>query len=249
MRMDINCDMGESFGRYALGYDAELLPLVTSVNIACGFHAGDPLVMAQTVRLARQAGVAIGAHPGYPDLQGFGRRNMELSTEEVEALLLYQVGALAAFVCAEGAELTHVKPHGALYNQAARQPTLAAAIARAVRRFSRDLVLVGLAGSALIAAGNEAGLKTAAEGFAERGYTSAGALMPRSEPGALIHDPQQAAAQAVRLAEQGISLDGQRVTVTTICIHGDSPNAPAIAQAVRMALQAANFELRPLQEA
>jgi UPF0271 protein len=246
MRMDINCDMGESFGRYALGNDAELLSLVTSANIACGFHAGDPTVMAQTVRLARQAGVAIGAHPGYPDLQGFGRRAMELSAEEVEALVLYQVGALAAFARAEGLELTHVKPHGALYNQAARQPLLAAAIARAVRRFSPQLVLVGLAGSALVEAGQQAGLKTAAEGFAERGYNPDGSLMARTQPGALIHDPQQAALQALRLATEGISFDGQRVAVDTICIHGDSPQAVAIAGAVRQALQSAGYQLHSL---
>lgn len=246
MQMDLNSDMGESFGRYALGNDAQLLPLVTSANIACGFHAGDPTVVAQTVRLARAAGVALGAHPGYPDLQGFGRRQMELSAEEVEALVLYQVGALAAFARAEGGELTHVKPHGALYNQAARQPLLAAAIARAVRRFSPQLVLVGLAGSALVEAGQQAGLKTAAEGFAERGYNPDGSLMARHQPGALIHDPQQAALQALRLATQGASSNGQHLTVDTICIHGDSPQAVAIAGAVRQALQSAGYVLHSL---
>ena len=244
--IDLNCDMGESFGRYTLGSDAGLLALVTSVNIACGLHAGDPLVMANTVRLAKQAGAAIGAHPGYPDLQGFGRRNMEMAVDEVESVVLYQIGALAAFARAEQGKLTHVKPHGALYNQAAKDRLLADAIARAVQRFDPALILVGLAGSQLIQAGIEMGLRTANEGFPERGYNPDGTLMNRRLPGALIHDPQQAADQALRLVREGITTPAGIVQVDTLCIHGDSPGAVEIAQAVRARLQAAGIELRQL---
>ncbi len=244
--MDINCDMGESFGRYSLGSDAELLKLVSSVSIACGMHAGDPLVMSHTVRMAKEAGVAIGAHPGYPDLQGFGRRIISLSPQEVEAFVLYQVGALSAFTRAEGVELAHVKPHGALYNQAARERGLAAAIARAVKRFDPQLILVGLAGSLLIEMGVEIGLRTASEGFPERGYNPDGSLIDRCLPGALIHDPQQAAAQASRLAREGIQTLAGVVPIDTLCIHGDSPNALQIAGAVRTRLQAEGVEVKCL---
>ena len=241
MRIDVNCDMGESFGVYRLGNDAALLACVTSANIACGFHAGDPLVMEETVRLAAQAGVRIGAHPGYPDLEGFGRRNMDLTPGEVEALVLYQVAALAGFARAAGADLHHVKPHGALYTQAAGSPVLAEAVARGVRRFSHELVLVGLAGSALVAAGQAAGLVTWAEGFPEREYNADGSLRSRKQPGAVIHDPARAADNAWRLATTGITLtrDGENhnLPVDTLCIHGDSPNALAVAQAVRARLE------------
>jgi UPF0271 protein len=234
--MDLNSDIGESFGAYRLGDDAALLPFVTSVNIACGFHAGDPSVMQATVRLSAAAGVRIGAHPGYPDLQGFGRRSMDLSPEEVEALVLYQVGALAGFCRAHGAPLVHVKPHGALYNQAAASPALAEAVARAVRRFSRELVLVGLAGSALVEAARAADLPAWAEGFPERAYNPDGSLRSRKLPGAVIHDPAEAAENAWRLATEGIAVTAggrpRRVPVDTLCIHGDSPNAVAVARAV-----------------
>lgn len=244
--MDINCDMGESYGRYALGSDAELLPLVTSVSIACGLHAGDPPGMAATVRAAKLAGVAVGAHPGYPDLQGFGRRNLDLTPDEAEAFVLYQIGALSAFARAEGVELRHVKPHGALYNQAAKNRPLADAIARAVKRFDASLILIGLAGSLLIQAGAEAGLRTANEGFPERSYAPDGSLLDRRLPGALIHDPAQAAAQALALAREGILTPAGRVRVDTLCIHGDSPGALQITQAVRQKLLSENIEIRAL---
>lgn len=183
--IDLNCDMGESFGRYALGHDEAIMPFITSANIACGFHAGDPLVMAKTVALAVRHGVAVGAHPGYPDLQGFGRRSMDLSPDEVESIVLYQVGALAGFARAAGAELAHVKPHGALYNQAATDRASAQAIARDVARFSKNLILVGLAGSVLIEAGVEAGLRVANEGFPDRAYNPDGTLTSRRMPGAV----------------------------------------------------------------
>lgn len=245
--IDLNCDMGESFGTYRLGNDAAILPLVTSANIACGFHAGDPLVMDATVRLAVQAGVHIGAHPGYPDLQGFGRRSMDLTPEEVENMLLYQVGALAGFVRSTGAELTHVKPHGALYNQAAKDRPLAKAIARAVSRFSRTLILVGLAGSALLEAGQELRLQVAGEGFPERAYNPDGSLLSRRLPGAVIESPQEAADHAVLMVQGGIPVTSgsqtRRVKVETLCIHSDNPNAVEVARAIRTRLERAGITL------
>lgn len=252
MKIDLNCDMGESFGRYELGGDADLMPYVTSANVACGLHASDPLVMGRTVELAHERGVGIGAHPGYPDLQGFGRRAMRLTSEEVEAFVLYQIGALAAFARAAGTELVHVKPHGALYNQAAQDPALAQAIARGVVRFSRHLILVGLANSFLIQAGLEAGLPVAREAFVDRAYEADGSLRSRQLPGAVLEDPTQAAAQAVRIARDGVvvAYGGEAVAVQaqTMCLHGDTPTALDIAQAVRQALDAAGVQVTPLKK-
>jgi len=250
MKIDLNCDMGESFGHYTLGTDAALMPYITSANIACGLHASDPLVMEQTVRLAREHGVGIGAHPGFPDLQGFGRRAMQLSAEEAEAFTLYQVGALAGFAQAAGVELVHVKPHGALYNQAAQDRSLAGAIARGVARFSRRLILVGLANSVSVEAGQDAGLPVAREAFADRAYEADGSLRSRRLPGAVLHDPAQAAEQAVRIAREGVVVahNGEEVAVQaeTLCLHGDTPTALTIAQAIRQALRAAGVEVVPL---
>lgn len=243
MKIDLNCDLGESFGRYTLGDDASIMPLITSVNIACGFHAGDWLTMQATVRLAKRHGAAVGAHPGWPDLQGFGRRELSFSPEETEALVLYQVGALAAFAKAEGVELRHVKPHGALYNQSAREQGLAEAVARAVKRFSVDLALVGLAGSRSVEAAQEMGLRVLNEGFPDRGYASDGMLIPRGQPGALVTDAQEVAAHAVELALHGIQFGEKRVRVDTLCLHGDNPRAVENARAVREALQNAGIEV------
>ena len=246
-RIDLNADVGESLGAWSLGEDEALIPLVTSVNVAAGFHAGDPVVIARTVDLAVRAGVAVGAHPGYPDLAGFGRRAMDLSPAEVEAAVIYQVGAVAAFAAAAGTTLRHVKAHGALYNRAAADPVVAAAIARAVRRCSSSLVLVGLAGSAIVAAGREAGLEVAEEAFADRGYAPDGSLLPRGGRGAVLDDPAAAAAQALAIvAGSVIASDGSRLRVRadTLCVHGDLPGAAARAQAVRDALLAAGVELR-----
>jgi UPF0271 protein len=243
MKIDLNCDMGESFGRYALGNDEALMPLITSANIACGLHAGDPLVMQETVRLAARFGVGVGAHPGYPDLQGFGRRNLDLSPEEAEAFVLYQVSALAGFARAAGVELAHVKPHGALYNQAAKDRPLAQAVARGVARFSKSLILVGLAGSTLVEAGAEAALRVANEGFPDRAYNADGSLRPRRLPGAVLESPGEAAAQAVKMAGEGIRFGESRIQVQTLCIHGDNPAALSIAQAVREALAANEIEV------
>ena len=250
-RIDVNADLGESFGAWTMGVDEELLGLVSSANVACGFHAGDPSVMDRTVARAVQAGVAIGAHPSYFDLRGFGRRAMSVGAAEVEADVVYQVGALAAFATSHGARLTHVKPHGALYNQAATDDALARAIARATARVDPSLVLVGLASSApMRRAADEAGLRYAAEAFADRAYEPDGSLCPRGVAGAVITDPDAAAAQAVRIAREGTvtSASGTAVLLRadTLCLHGDNPHALAIARAVRQALDAAGIAVRAL---
>jgi UPF0271 protein len=234
-----------------MGQDADLLALVTSVNVACGFHAGDPAVMDRTVAAAARAGVALGAHPGYPDLRGFGRRPMSAAPDEVETDVLYQVGALLAFARAHGARLVHVKPHGALYNQAAQDDELARAVARGTARAGRDLILVGLAGSAAMRRAAEGeGLRFAAEAFADRAYHDDGTLRPRRLPGAVITDPEAAARQAVAIARDGVvrSAGGAdvRVTADTLCLHGDTPGAVANARAVGQALRAAGIALKPL---
>jgi len=248
IKIDLNCDMGESFGRYALGADEQVMPWITSASIACGLHAGDPEVMARTVRLASAHRVAVGAHPGYPDLQGFGRRVVDLTAEEAEAFILYQVGALAGFCRAAGVDMMHVKPHGALYNQAAKDPALAAAVARGVAAFSHDLILVGLAGSALVQAGREAGLAVACEGFPDRAYQPDGSLRPRREPGAVLTSVEQVCAQALSLAREGAGSGRERAHIDTLCIHGDGPHAAEFARAVRAALEVAGVQVAPLAE-
>lgn len=239
--IDLNCDLGESFGAYALGSDAAIMPFITSVNIACGFHAGDPQVMARTVRLAVQHGVAIGAHPGFPDLVGFGRRALDATPDEIENDVLYQIGALAAFARAAGATLAHVKPHGALYNLAATRLPIACAIARAVARFDSSLVVVGLAGSVMADAAHEQGLRFAREGFADRAYNRDGTLRPRREPGAVIANPRRAAAQALQMvrARSVTTPEGETLplVVDTLCVHGDTPTAVEILRAVRETLE------------
>lgn len=241
-QIDLNCDMGESFGRYSLGEDEAVMASITSANVACGFHAGDPLVIDRTVRLAVQHSINVGAHPGYPDLQGFGRRVMEVTPEEAEAYILYQVSALAGIARANGASLVHVKPHGALYNQAAKDAGLAEAVARGVMRFSRELVLVGLAGSALVAAGKDVGLRTMNEGFPDRVYNADGSLRSRRLPGSLLESNVEICRQAIRLATEGILVTegdiSRRVVIDTLCIHGDHPGAARNAVAVRQALEA-----------
>lgn len=250
--MDLNADIGESFGRWQLGDDEAMVRHITSASIACGFHAGDFRVMEATVALCGRAGVAVGAHPGYPDLIGFGRLPMPYSADEVESLVRYQVGALEAFCRAAGVELRHVKPHGALYNQAATDPILAAAIARAVARFSRDLLLVGLASSEpMAAAAADNGLAFVPEAFADRRYLPDGSLQNRSEPGSLLTDAGDAAAQAVRIATAGevTAVDGTTVSrrAETLCCHGDTPGAAEIAAAVRTALVAAGVTMAPMR--
>ena len=251
MRIDLNADMGEAFGVYPLGRDAELLAFVTSANVACGFHAGDPAVMDRTVALAVAASVAVGAHPGFPDLRGFGRRRVDADPADVERDVLYQVGALQAFARAHGTRVVHVKPHGALYNQAAEEEEIARAVARGVARSGRDLLLVGLATTEVMRRTAEAeGLRFAAEAFADRRYERDGTLQSRRVPGSVITDPAAAADQAVRIARDGVvvAVDGSevRLRADTLCLHGDNPEAVANARAVRQALERAGVELRPL---
>lgn len=240
LSIDLNCDLGEGFGHWRAAADAPLLDLVSSANIACGFHAGDPCIMQRTVAEARARGVALGAHPGLPDLQGFGRRVMAVSPAEAYALTLYQVGALAAFATAAGARLHHVKPHGALYNMAAADLALARAIAAAVRDADARLLLYGLAGSALLQAGREAGLGVVSEAFADRGYRPDGSLMPRGEPGAVHETPQQALAQVEQLLATGrVPCPGggeAPVVADTLCVHGDSAQALALLRLLRARL-------------
>ena len=240
-KVDLNSDLGESLGAYTIGSDAEILPFVTSANIACGLHAGDPSVMRKTVQLALANKVAIGAHPGLPDLIGFGRREMAISSQEAYDMTLYQIGALHAFVRAEGGRMQHVKPHGALYNMAAKSKYLAEAIAKAVYKVDPELTLFGLSGSELVKAGEGIGLKTAHEVFADRTYQQDGSLTPRRQPDALIHQHAQAVAQVVRMVKEGKVLSQQGTDVAikadTVCIHGDGPEALAFARQIREVLE------------
>ena len=235
MAIDLNADVGE-----AIGDDEGVLPFVTSANIACGFHAGNPVIMRSTVQLSRRHGVAVGAHPGFQDLEGFGRRDMHVSTAELENLVAYQIGALAGVASTEGVRLSHVKPHGALYNMAARNAEMADAIARAVRAVDPSLVLFGLSGSQLIAAGERVGLRVASEVFADRGYWPDGSLAPRGTPGALVTEVEDVVRRALGMATgQAVDcVDGTTIHVKadTICIHGDTPGAADLARRVRAAL-------------
>ncbi|MEO8778184.1 MAG: 5-oxoprolinase subunit PxpA [Rhodanobacter sp.] len=246
-RIDLNCDLGESFGAWRMGDDAALLGLVSSANIACGFHAGDPGIMQQTVALAAARDVAIGGHVSLPDLQGFGRREMRVSADEVYAMTLYQLGALSAFCHAAATRLAHVKPHGALYHMAASDPIVADAIARAVQAFDSRLIVFGLAGSALIDAGTALGLAVAAEAFADRRYRADGSLQPRTEAGAVIDDVATATAQALGIVcdETVIAARGESVTLhaDTLCVHGDSTHAVPLARRLRATLEDAGVRI------
>ena len=249
-RIDLNCDMGESFGAWQMGNDEAVLAHVTSANIACGYHAGDPRTMHATVKSALAKGVAIGAHPGFPDLQGFGRRAMTLTRAEAYDAVLYQVGALAGFARAAGARLGHVKAHGMLYNMAAKDAVLAEAIAQAVHDFDASLVLYGLAGSVLITAAEQRGLRTASEVFADRSYQDDGSLTPRALPGSMIDDVEVALAQVKRMVLEGVvrSVNGKDVPVKadTLCIHGDQAGSVVFARRIREELERAGIEVRAL---
>jgi len=251
MRIDLNADVGEARSSAvgeAGGGDAALMPSITSANVACGFHAGDPGVMRATVALARDHGVAVGAHPGFPDLEGFGRRELHVSPRDVEDFVVYQVGALAAIAAAQGVRLQHIKPHGALFNMAVRDAALADAIARGAAVIDRELILFGLPDSELIAAGTRAGLRTAREGFADRAYQRDGILVARSVGGAVIHDPAIVVERAVRMVREGRveAIDGTAVTLTidTLCVHGDTPGAAELAATIRRALIEAGVEVK-----
>ena len=247
LRVDLNADVGESFGARRIGDDEPIFRYVTSANVACGFHAGDPNIIAATIKAAATRHVAVGAHPSYPDAPGFGRQTVDISADELEQILIYQIGAVDALARAHGVKLVHVKPHGALYNDAAKNAALAAAVASAVAAYDKQLILVGLAGSHSIAAGKYAGLRVAAEAFCDRAYETDGTLRSRSRPDALIEDPARAAAQALDIVVNGHVAAGaaSRVPVQaqTLCVHGDSPNATVVASAIRAALAGAGVDV------
>lgn len=240
-KVDLNSDLGESFGSYTIGMDSSIIPFVSSVNIACGWHAGDPLVMAETVKSAMKSGAGIGAHPGYPDLMGFGRRNLAVTPAEVKAYTLYQLGALTAFVKAANGTLQHLKPHGAMYNMAATDAKLAQAIAEAVYEASPDLILLGLANSEMVKAGKRVGIRVAQEVFADRAYQANGTLVPRSQPGAVLHDAEEAIARVVRMVKKGevVAITGETVEISadSICVHGDNPEAVEFVKRIRTTLE------------
>jgi len=252
MRIDLNSVLGESFGPWPMGQDEALMASISSANVACGFHAGDPGAMRATIALAREKGVAIGAHPGFPDLVGFGRRELKATPQEVEDLVLYQVAALAGMAAAQGVTLQHVKAHGALYNMACRDRTLADAIAKAVASIDRSLILFGLPGSDLLRAGQAAGLRVAAEVFADRSYDADGSLTSRQKPGSVIHDTATVVARAVTMArdKQVVAVDGSTIGLQadTMCLHGDTPGAAALAKEIRRGLEAAGLRIAALRD-
>ena len=244
-RINLNADLGESFGAWTMGRDSDMLQRVDSANVACGFHAGDPLVMRHTVATAKRHGVSIGAHPSYPDLQGFGRRRMDMKPAELEAMLIYQIGALQGVAAAEGHVVTHVKVHGALSNQASEDRDLARCVARAVRAVSVDLILLAPALSALVRAGHDSGLPVVEEIFADRNYTDEGHLVPRAHPQAMVHGPEASVRHVMAMLEGAalVSINGKRLPCKagSICVHGDNAEAVATAQAVRQALKTAGY--------
>ena len=250
LSVDLNADLGESFGAYTIGMDAQVLPHVTSVNVACGYHAGDPMVMERTVRMAKKEGTAVGAHPGYPDLQGFGRRNMAVSPEDARVMVMYQIGALNAFLTAEGMRMQHVKLHGALYNAAARDLDLALAICDGIHAVLPSVIFLGLAGSQMVRAARETGLRFASEVFADRAYMPDGSLVPRSRPGAVIHDTETAIARTLRMVKEGSveSIDGTVVPLQadSICVHGDNPEAIRFVEQIHQALEDGGVQVRAL---
>lgn len=250
MRIDLNCDLGESYGRYVLGHDERILEHITSANIACGFHAGDPVVMERTVRLALEKGVSVGAHPGYPDREGFGRRPMGLSPKELRASILYQVGAMKAVTEACGGRLRHVKPHGALYNTAAGDYEMALVIAKAVADLDRNLILVGLAGSALVRAAEDAGLQSAGEAFADRAYDDEGFLVSRRVAGAVLYDKNQVVERVLSMVREGRvdSLNGKslKIKADTLCLHGDNEQALEFAERLVRELGTHGVEIKAL---
>lgn len=250
MRIDLNADVGEGLLGEA-EQDSALMPHITSANVACGFHAGGPAVMRATVALAAAHDVAVGAHPGFPDLEGFGRRELDVTPRDVEDFVIYQIGALAAIAAAQGVRLQHVKPHGALFNMAARDAGLADAVARATAVIDRSLILFGLPGSELIGAGWRAGLRTACEGFADRAYRPDGALVSRQNPGAVIHDHETVVARAVRMVRDRTveAIDGSVIPlmIDTVCVHGDTPDAANLAAGIRQALVESGIEVKALR--
>ena len=250
--IDLNSDLGESFGAYTLGMDEKLMEYITSANVACGWHAGDPLVMQKTIRAAAKNGVAVGAHPGYPDLMGFGRREIKSTPEEAYTYVLYQLGALDAFARTEGVKIQHVKPHGALYNQACKDEKLAGAICRAAQAFDRELIVLAPYNSAFRTAAEAIGQPFAGEFFADRAYLPDGSLVPRSQPGAVIHDADEACRRVLQMAREGTvtCLDGTELTMrcVSVCVHGDNAEALSTVKKIRGALEDDGVLLRAMKE-
>jgi UPF0271 protein len=250
-RIDINCDLGESYGAFKVGNDEKIMSHITSANVACGFHAGDPVIMAQTINLAKKHNVAIGAHPGYPDLLGFGRREMQLTLEEVRNYTIYQVSALQGFARIAGVSLQHVKPHGALYNTAAKDEKLSKAIVDAVKALNRSLIVFAPLKSALAKAAVESGLRVACEVFADRAYNSDGSLVSRKQPNAIIQEPQKVMERAIKMVKEGtvLAVNGEVVDlgeVHTICVHGDTPMAVELAETLKKGLIKVGIEVKPV---
>ncbi len=251
-RVDLNSDLGESFGRYTLGMDERVIPLITSANVACGYHAADPVVMAKTVSMAKEAGIQVGAHPGFPDLMGFGRRNMAVTPQEARAYVLYQLGALEGFCRSAGLKLQHVKPHGALYNMAARDYELAKGICQAVAEFDKELIVLALSGGQLARAAQDMGLRTALEVFADRAYEEDGSLVGRGKPGAMITDEEEAIARVIRMIKDQTvrAITGKDIAIRadSICVHGDGEKALAFVERIRKAFGEAGILLCPLEK-
>lgn len=250
--IDLNCDMGESYGVYKLGYDEDVVPFVTSINVACGFHASDPSNMLKTIRLAKKYNVAIGAHPAFPDLVGFGRRFLAASAEEIKADIIYQIGALGALCLTEGVKLQHVKVHGALYNAAAKDISVAGAVAEAIKSVNPNLYMVCLSNSTMVTAAKNVGVKYVEEAFADRAYTSQGTLVARKEPGSIIHDANAVAERILKMVKDKTvkSIDGTSVHISaqTICVHGDTPGAVEMIKAIKQKLEQNNIKLQSFGE-
>lgn len=247
--MDLNCDMGESYGTYVLGFDEQAMPHVTSLNVACGFHASDPDNMAKTVKLAKKYGTAVGAHPGYPDLVGFGRRQMALTADEVKHAVMYQIGALEGFCRAEGVRMQHVKAHGALYNTAGEDLSIATAIAEAIRQINPELFMLCLANSKMVTAAKNVGVRYVEEAFADRAYTEQGTLVSRKTAGSVIHDTEEVVGRVLLMVKEKKvrTLDGKMIPLDaqTICVHGDTPGAVEMILAIRKAFDNEGIVLRP----
>jgi UPF0271 protein len=255
MKIDINCDMGESFGAYKLGLDEEVIKYITSANIACGYHAGDPLVMERTISLAKNHGVSVGAHPGFPDLMGFGRRNIDATLAEIKGYVTYQIGALQAFAKAQGLKIEHVKPHGALYLMAVEDEKISEAVVEAIKNVDKDLIFIALAGAKgekMTKIGERIGLRVAYEAFPDRAYTPEGTLVSRRQPGAVIKDPDVVAQRALKMAKEGkvVAVDGTEINLRpeTLCVHGDTPGAVNLVKKIRQTLTEENVEVIPLPE-
>lgn len=251
-RVDLNSDLGESFGRYTLGMDDKIIPLITSANVACGYHASDPVVMEKTIAMAKEAGIRVGAHPGFPDLMGFGRRNMNVSPAEARAYTLYQLGALDGFCRASGVKLQHVKPHGAFYNMAAKDYKLSEAICEAIKSFDKDLIVLALSGGELARAAKDMGLRTALEVFADRGYEEDGTLVDRRKEGAMITDEQEAIDRVIRMVKEKkvTAVTGRDISIQadSVCVHGDGVKALAFVEKIRAALQKEEIQICSLDE-